>query len=418
MDAFYGPVRLRADTTDDISERARKHPVIKPVINPKGILAILTDPRNFTPEARLQRKKDRPEVWEYKNYIDQTGIFDITDKRTDFTAFAKDHRGLEGAGWVTNDIIDKEIARLQPRLDVLDVFIADTWQTILLSDSRVEWADSFNLSDEMLARRFWVFPQGNVQFAVPRHDFEVQVNTQEGESADSSSFKATCKSISGDFKGFLTRIRDMLPKREKNKSIWWTSDGPETATDRRRKYVLPEKGFSGVDFVPWLHAMSGRSMWVGTTGTEHLNPMRAPVKVIEAPNSHWWVMVIDSNTGGAFLHDSMAGLGSKHKALRLVRNLNWLLGNLSPELKKQIPGVRTSGAAPFEPVGAPKNVPGTTQQKNGSDCGIFAIGNITGFVERLEREDIKGICTANLLPKGWRAGSLREKLCADIGPVS
>lgn len=427
MDSFYGPTKCPVDTIFNTFRSARTPAARGPAfagvhaIKPNGILAALANPQNFTPEARLQRKKDRPEEWLYKNYV-ENHIFKVADRSSDFKTLTKDNRGLEPEQWIYNNAIDDELDRQRAKCEFLDVFILTTDQAVIAADGRVEYADEFDLSGEMLSKRFWIFPQGNIQASthIDSPDFELIVNTLEGENKRPSSFKTTSNSIAIDLQGFLIQIYNLMPDRENDSNIWWTTDDLAHDPQTVRRHSLPVESFLGPDFLPWLGVASQdvkRVIWVGTSGSGYSYPVRPVTKYTESPNSHWWMTVIDSVTGKAYVHDSLKRGANRSKTKKLVENLNWFLKAHYPALK-EIPSIRASGKAPFAPIPSPILCSTAKQQTNGFDCGIFVLGNVAGFVNLLERGyDDEKICEEVLISEEWTADGLRKQLLDLKKPV-
>lgn len=433
MDSYYGPIKVRVDTTTDNFTRARALDANGPAtegshaIEPNGVLGILMNPMNFTPKAIRERRTHR-ERCKPDQFVEKTKIFNFTDKMGDFKSFSKDDRGLGAGGWLYNNTIDDEINRQRDRCGSLDVFILNVWQGILAADERVEYAQTFEIPNAMLSKRFWVFPQGNAQPYIRPSDFQLTVNTEEGEDGAHLSFSTSSDAIESDIKGFLAQIRELLRDSEGDGDIWWTTTDIVTdpGNGRRNKYALPGDEFEGHDFLPWLSVIqqsTNRQIWVGSTGSDYSRPLRL-AKSIRASrgNVHWWVTIIDSAAGQSYMHDSMATGYSQAKAATLVDNINWLL-KTGPKLSKKITNIRTSRAAPATPIGPPIRCR-TKQQNNSSDCGLFTLGNITGFVDILEKakeepgRNLDKICATNLIPQGWSAAQLRKSLRNAEVPVS
>lgn len=432
MDSYYGPIKVRVDTTTDNFTKARvldaNGPAIEGdhAIEPNGILGIMMNPLNFTPGAIRERKVHRGS-WKLEKFVERTNIFNFTDKMGDFKSFSRDDRGLGPGAWLYNNTIDDEIDRQRGRCGSLDVFILSMWQGILAADDRVEYAQTFDISNAMLSKRFWVFPQGNAQPQIRPSDFRLTVNTEEGEDGAHLSFSTTSGAIESNFKGFLAQIRELLRDSKGGGNIWWTTTDIVTdpGNGRRSKYALPGDEFKGRDFLPWLSVVqqtTNRQIWVGSTGSDYSRPLRAAksTRRLAQANTHWWVTIIDSATGQSYIHDSM-GRGSQVKATKLVDNINWLL-KTGPKLPKKIANIRTSRVAPVTPIGPP--IRGKTkQQNNGFDCGLFTLGNIAGFVDILEKakgteRDLDKICAIDLTAPGWSAAQLRKKLRDVEIPVS
>lgn len=437
MDSYYGPVKIRVDTSTDNFTKARVLDANGPATEGKyaislnGFLGIMLNPENFTPASINQRKRNR-RGWDYDNYLEKTKIFNFADKLDDFKDFLKDDRGLERGGWLYNNVIDEEVNRQQGRCEPLDVFILTIWQAISAADDRVEYVEALNISDDMLSKRFWVFPQGDAQqhLSIPSPAFQLTVNTLEGKDGTPSSFSTFSEAIAADLDGFLDQIRELLRDSEGGSDIWWTTTDIEKHPENghRTKHALPGDEFNGADFLPWLglaEQTAKRQIWVGSTGSDHSRPVRPAVKYKEKENGHWWVTIIDSATGQSYVHDSMGRRASSSKAAKLVENVNWLLKTgpqSAPAAAKEIANIRTSRAAPVMPISLPI-ICKTQQQSNSSDCGLYAIGNITGFVDALERLKDQGrsndnVCTKDLIPKGWSASKLRKRLRNIERPVS
>lgn len=420
MDSFYGPVRFKGEDKINNFDKARKIVAERPAligehaIDPDGAIASLIDPNNFSPEARLKRQLQPPGKWIYSDYTEPTKIFPLTKQEQDFQILSKDFRGLETDGWLVDDVIDEELDRLKVGIDHLDVYVMNMRSTILLGDNRVEVSQGFTLNEDLLSRRFWVFPQGNNQ--VGRQKFkgaDITIHTLEGAKDGESSFVIPYNTISENPGIFASQIRDFMTKRDRNKEIWWSLRNP--VNSGLAKYALPGAEFRWSQFVPYLGFHDGgqtQDIWVGTAGSEYVVPIRPAMKVDSTPNSHWWVTFVDSMTGEAYIHDSMSGGSGTRKTTKLIENLNWHLQILDPTIKKNLPLIRISGKAPFEPIYAPVQFAGTVQQRNSSDCGAFVLGNVTGFLERLAQDQVNfdGILQSNLLPKGWTAAAIRKRL--------
>lgn len=434
MDSYYGPIKVRVDLGTDNFTKARVPDANGPAIEgeysiaPNGVLGILMNPKNFTSRYK-RRRQPHWGKWRYNNYVEQTKIFDFTDKMGDFKAFSRDDRGLGPGAWLYNNTIDEEIGRQRGRCEFLDVFILTIWQGISAADDRVEYAQTFEISDEMLAKRFWVFPQGDAQQHMDiSSDFQLTVNTLEGKDGTPSSFSTSSKAIASDIKGFLAQIRELLRDSKGEGDIWWTTTDIATHPEngRRSKHALPGDKFKGSDFLPWLSVVeqtAKRQIWVGSTGSDYSRPLRpaSGTKKRSRDNTHWWVTIIDSATGQSYVHDSMGRKFSLAKATKLVDNINWLL-KTGPQLTKEIANIRTSREAPVTPIAKPTSCK-TQQQNNGSDCGLYVIGNITGLVDSLEKikesgRNLDKICGMNLIPEGWSAAMLRKKLRNIERPVS
>lgn len=427
MDSFYGPVRFKGDDKLNNFDKARKVEVEGPAligehaIDPDGAIAALIDPNNFTAEERFKRQLRPPGKWVYLDYVEPTKIFPLTKPNQDFQGLSKDFRGLEAHGWLLNDIIDDELNRLKKNIDGLDVSIMNISGTVFLGDNRVEFAGEFTLDEDFLSRRFWVFPQGNYQQGRPKYKgCDITIHTLEGAENGESSLVIAYDTFSKDFGTFTSQIRNFMTRRDKAKEIWWSLGNPTTST--RTRYALPGTKFRWSQFLPYLgHSNDAQNqhIWVGTSGSQRIIPIRPTPKIEPVPNSHWWVTFVDSVTGEAYIHDSLSGVTSTRKTTTLIENLNWLLENLRPDLKKNLSHIRTSGKAPFEPIYAPVQFAGAIQQRNSSDCGAFVLGNVTGFLERLIRnqDDFEGILQSNLLPDGWTAAAVRKQLRSVAQPV-
>lgn len=421
MDSFYGPVRFKGDDKLNNFDKARNIIADGPTldggehsVNPRGAIATLANHRNFTPEAVLARQSASPKKWTYSDHFEPTKIFQFTKQQPDFQTLSRDFRGLEANGWLLDTVIDEELDRIELAADGLDVSIMRMTGTLLLGDSRFEVSQGFLLSEDFLSKRFWVFPQGNYQAARPKHSgSDITIHTLEGANDGESSLVITFKTISENLGTFTSQIRDFMTKRDKDKEIWWSLRNPATST--MAKYSLPGSQFRWSQFSPYLgFSDSGQNqhIWVGTAGSEYIVPIRPTQKVEQSPNSHWWVTIVDSVTGEAYIHDSLRGVSSTRKTTKLIENLNWLLETLPPNLKGILPQIRRSGKAPFTPIYAPVQFTASTQQKNSSDCGAFLLGNVAGFVERLKQgqDDNDGLLQSNFIPKEWTALALRKRL--------
>lgn len=425
MDSFYGPVRFQLSPYSDTFRKATPIDVTGPAtigkhaIDPKGAIARLTNPQTYSEEARLNRFNSR-KIWRYDDHTEKTEIFKVTKTNRDFRALTRDKRGINVGEWMTNLVMDEEIIDLRTKKEDMDVAILTTIESSLLGDSRVEVANTFQLSEDFLSKRFWVFPQGNIQGGEeqpPLEGFNLTVRTLEGGPA---SFEINSNSIKENLINLLDQIQKLIPKSDQAKEIWWTSQNP--ATSNIQKFALPGTNFSGQEFLPWVQTAGGgpdRTIWVGTAGEEYKYPVRPAVRVTACPNSHWWVTIVDSVTGEAYIHDSMRGSGSTGRAETLIENLNWIIETLPPAAKERLPVIRRSQKAPFQPISVPVQALNATQQRNGSDCGPFLLGNTMGFVDRLQRDDVnvEGICEENLIPDGWTAIDVRKKLLSRAIPV-
>lgn len=426
MDSFYGPVRFQLSPNSDTFRKAVQIDVKGPAttgkhaIDPKGAIARLTNPQTYSKEARLNRFNSR-NIWRYEDFIEKTEIFKVTKTDRDFRALVRDRRGINVGEWMTNLVMDEEIIDLRREKEDLDVAILTTIESSSLGDSRVEISNTFTLTEDFLSKRFWVFPQGNFQGKdqpLPRGGFNLTVRTLEGDPA---SFEINSNAIEENLINLLDQIQKLIPKSDQAKEIWWTSQNPATANNIR-KFTLPGNNFSGQEFLPWVQTAGAgpdRTIWVGTAGEEYKYPVRPAVRVVGSPNSHWWVTIVDSVTGEAYIHDSMRESSSTSRAETLIENLNWIIETLPPAAKERLPVIRRSQKAPFQPISVPVQAPNAIQQRNGSDCGPFLLGNTMGFVDRLQRDDVnvEGICEENLIPNGWTAVAVRNKLLSRALPV-
>lgn len=419
MESHYGPARLRES---DIFAKASPISVSGPAtrgehaIDPRGTIARLTNPRTYSTEARLNRYNPR-KTWRYEDYIEQTGIFKAMESKLDFIELVKDKRGIKNGEWMLNIVVDDEIVNLRTRIEDLDVSILTTMESNILGDSRVELADRFNLYENFLSKRFWVFPQGNIQLGREHYKtgFSLTVRTLEG-----GVFIITSDDIEKNLAGFLDNIRNLIPNDDRHKEIWWTPYNPETSKDSSI-FALPGTNFLGPEFLPYLQTLvddENLTIWVGTAGGRYINPIRPIKKIATGPNTHWWVTFVDSVTGEAYIHDSVRGMGTT-RTIQLVENVNWIIKNLPPAVKERLSAIRKSQRFPFQPISVPVQSSKAKQQGNSSDCGPFVLGNIMGFVDRLRRDDVNvdGICKLNLIPKGWAALDVREELLARLVPV-
>lgn len=424
MDSYYGPVRSQFYPDSDTFTKARPISVTGPAttgkhaIDPRGAIARLTNPQTYSKEARLNRVNSR-KIWRYEDYIEPTGIFNITKTKRDFRALTRDRRGINAGEWMTNLVMDEEIMELRAKNVDLDVSILTTIESSVLGDARPEYANVFELSEDFLSKRFWVFPQGNFQMKSDSlKEFNITVRTLEGSAA---SFKISSKAVEADLLDLLDQIQKLIPESDQAKEIWWTFTNPATA-EGQRKFALPGTNFSGLEFLPWLQTSGAgpdRTIWVGTADEKFIYPVRPSTKVLESWNTHWWVTIVDSVTGEAYIHDSMRGSSSTERSQTLIENLNWIIKTLPPAAKERLPVIRRSQKAPFQPISEPVQNSKTIQQRNGTDCGPFLLGNTMGFVDRLKRDNVnlKTICTKNLIPNGWTAISVRNKLLARVEPV-
>lgn len=419
MESHYGPARF---CESDIFAKASPISVSGPAtrgehaIDPRGTIARLTNPRTYSTEARLNRNNPR-KTWRYEDYIEQTEIFKAVESELDFIELVNDKRGIKDGEWMLNLVVDDEIVNLRTRIDDLDVSILTTMESNMLGDSRVELADRFDLHENFLSKRFWVFPQGNIQVGRARYKtgFSLTVRTLEG-----GVFIITSDDIVKDLAKFLDDIRNLIPNADRHKEIWWNPYNPETSKETPM-YALPGTNFLGPEFLPYLQTLTdeeNRTIWVGTAGGRHIYPIRPVRGVVAAPNTHWWVTFVDSVTGEAYIHDSVRGMGTK-STIQLVENANWIIENLPPAVKERLSAIRKSQRFPFQPISVPVQSRKAKQQGNSSDCGPFVLGNIMGFVDRLRRDDVNvdGICKLNLIPKGWAALDVREEILARVVPV-
>lgn len=370
------------------------------IIDAGGTLAALTDPRNFTPEMRAQRILANPREWRMEDHVDGVNIFDYTRRQTDFAGVLSDTTGLGKNQWLTEDIFNPEIKRWRDKIKELEVYVATLAESVALSDSRVELAEEFKIPAEMLMKRFWVFVQNNVQQtgnAFP-HEITVIVRTHEERVPGKNTFRVTSPYIEQNYQDFLGQIRELIANPEEGKSIWWAKadpQGPGLNDPKVKKYPLNAE-LSAVDLLRRLADIEAleREIWVGSTGPIFTYPLRKTIAVKKKESSHWWLTIIDSSTGGVYIHNSVAGI--EPKAGKLIENINWLLAAQTAEEWKMLADCRPTGLPLMTPLVRSGLRTPSPRQKNASDCGIFALSNLEAFINALSADSATGAYGAGL----------------------
>lgn len=300
---------------------------------------------------------------------------------------------------ISDDQFNPWLDRIQERAQRHHIKIFDVITTMLYSDLRYQYAEQLENIQHFREQlfdvnpEFWVFCSGDAQNrTLVRGSCSMAFRAQDSTKEFTIPFGQGTQRIGG-FKGWVRRI--LIPTYGGGGDLWLQFEDFRSNYIGKR-YSLDNQRDMDQMMERIFVSSYGNRIIIGISQDEPVHQLRNnPANIVDTPNSHWWLTIINTVTGGVYVHNSMRGVGGGPKTAALVENLNWHLSHISGADLAASNAARKFG--PWAKLLAKPVRVACNQQRGGSnDCGVYVVKAIELLVDRVGTGD-KQACSRQII---------------------